>query len=338
MTSAQVLDLKGNKTHEIKLSEAIFAQEPKIGPMHTAVRRQLANARSGSANTKTRSEVRGGGAKPWRQKGTGRARAGSRRSPLWAGGGVIFGPKPRDFSFAMPKKMRAAALKSALAAKKDQLIVVQGFDEVKEPKTKTAVQIYRALKIDGKKVLLVLDYSTDNDKNITLAARNIEGTKVVHISNLSVKDLLNSDVILTTEKALESIGKRFEAKREPKTEKTVSRSAADYKDKAAKKAAERAAKPAKAKVEKPKKEKEPKAEKHAEAPSKQEKHDKKGGEEKQKKVAPQAEAAEATQAKPEKKAKSEEAHEEKQAKAAPPKKAAKEEASDKPAKKSKKDE
>jgi large subunit ribosomal protein L4 len=332
MTSAQVLDLKGNKTHEVKLSEAIFDAEPKMGPMHTALRRQLANARSGSANTKTRAEVRGGGAKPWRQKGTGRARAGSRRSPLWAGGGVIFGPKPRDFSFAMPKKMRAAALKSALAAKKDDLVVVKGFDEVKEPKTKTAIQIYRALKIDGKKVLLVLDYSTDTDKTITLAARNIEGTKVVHISNLSVKDLLDSEVILTTESALQAIGKRFEAKdREPKKEKSPSRTKADYKDKAAKKAAERAANPPKAKAEKPKKEKEPKAAKHAEAPPKQEKHDKKGGEEKQKKVAPQAEGAEPTQAKPE------EAHEEKQAKAAP-KKAAKEEASEKPAKKSKKDE
>src|SRR5277367_5772660 len=127
MTSAQVLDLKGNKTHEIKLSEAVFSAPPKMGPMHTALRRQLANARSGSANTKTRAEVRGGGAKPWRQKGTGRARAGSRRSPLWAGGGVIFGPKPRDFSFSMPKKMRHSAIKSALAVQADNLVVVNDF-------------------------------------------------------------------------------------------------------------------------------------------------------------------------------------------------------------------
>src|SRR5271156_4267005 len=167
MTSAPVLDLKGNKTHEITLNADIFSAPKGLGSMHTAVVRQLANARSGSANSKTRSEVRGGGAKPWRQKGTGRARAGSRRSPLWAGGGVVFGPKPRDFSISMPKKMRAHALKSALAARREELVVVNSFAEVKEPKTKLAAQIFRALKIDGKKVLLVLDYTTDTDKTIT---------------------------------------------------------------------------------------------------------------------------------------------------------------------------
>src|SRR5271165_4412277 len=98
MTSTQVLDLKGNKVRELTLKEEVFAVEPNAGVVHAALVRQLANARVGSANTKTRSEVRGGGAKPWRQKGTGRARAGSRRSPLWEGGGVSFGPKPRDFS------------------------------------------------------------------------------------------------------------------------------------------------------------------------------------------------------------------------------------------------
>jgi len=316
MTSAQVLDLKGNKTHEIKLNDEIFSVEPKMGPMHTALRRQLANARSGSANTKTRSEVRGGGAKPWRQKGTGRARAGSRRSPLWAGGGVIFGPKPRDFSFSMPKKMRAVALKSALAAKREQIVVVKGFEGVKEPKTKEAIQIYRALKIEGQKVLLVLDYTTDTDKTITLAARNIEGTKVVHISNLNVKDLIESDVILTTESAIQAIEKRFEAKpREPKKEqagKTL-HGASDYKDIAAKKTADNAAKPAKAakavKGENPAKaESAPKPEKKAE----------------EKEVKAKKVTQEEAIAKPEKKA--------------APKKASKEEASDKPAKKSKKDE
>jgi large subunit ribosomal protein L4 len=224
MTSAPVLDLKGNKTHEITLNADIFSAPKSLGSMHTAVVRQLANARSGSANSKTRSEVRGGGAKPWRQKGTGRARAGSRRSPLWAGGGVSFGPKPRDFSISMPKKMRAHALKSALAARREELVVVNSFAEVTEPKTKLAAQIFRALKIDGKKVLLVLDYTTDTDKTITLAARNIEGTKVVHISNLSVKDLLNSEVILTTESTIETIGKRFQAEKseaKPKRERTT---------------------------------------------------------------------------------------------------------------------
>jgi large subunit ribosomal protein L4 len=115
MTSAQVLDSKGNKVREIGLDDDVFGITPNEGLLHTALIRQLANGRSGSANTKTRSEVRGGGKKPWRQKGTGRARAGSIRSPLWEGGGVIFGPKPRDFSIALPKKQRVLALKSALA-------------------------------------------------------------------------------------------------------------------------------------------------------------------------------------------------------------------------------
>jgi large subunit ribosomal protein L4 len=210
MTSAPVLDLKGNKTHEIALNADLFSAVPSIGSMHAVVLRELANARSGAANSKTRAEVRGGGAKPWRQKGTGRARAGSRRSPLWAGGGVIFGPQPRDYSITLPKKIRSHALKSALAAKKDEILVVSSFAEVKEPKTKVAAQIFRDLKIDGKKVLLVLDYVADTDKTITLAARNIDGTKVVHVSNLGVRDLLDSDVILTTESALQSLEKRFD--------------------------------------------------------------------------------------------------------------------------------
>src|SRR5271165_3995035 len=124
MTSAQVVDLKGKKLHEVGLDDDIFGITPNEHVMHTALVRQLANARSGSANTKTRSEVSGGGKKPWRQKGTGRARAGSIRSPLWEGGGVTFGPKPRDFSKSLPKKVRVLALKSALASKKEDLVVV----------------------------------------------------------------------------------------------------------------------------------------------------------------------------------------------------------------------
>src|SRR5277367_3058364 len=126
-----VLDLKGKQVGDLKLSEHIFAKTDKVhqatGTMHAALVRQLTNARVGSANTKTRAEVRGGGAKPWRQKGTGRARAGSRRSPLWAGGGVIFGPKPRDYTSSMPAKMRHSAIKSALAVQADNLVVVNDF-------------------------------------------------------------------------------------------------------------------------------------------------------------------------------------------------------------------
>src|ERR1700733_8561591 len=143
MTSAQVVDLKGKKLSEVQLSDEVFGITPNVGVIHSALLRQLANARSGSANTKTRSEVRGGGRKPWRQKGTGRARAGSIRSPLWEGGGVTFGPKPRDFSQSMPKKQRVLALKSALAAKKDNLVIVQDFASITEGKTK---QVASALK------------------------------------------------------------------------------------------------------------------------------------------------------------------------------------------------
>src|SRR5207244_179052 len=118
MTSVQLKDLKGKAVGEVSFEDSIFGITPNIHVMHAALHRQLANGRSGSANTKTRSEVRGGGRKPWRQKGTGRARAGSIRSPLWNGGGVTFGPKPRDFSQSLPKKVRQLALRSALAARK----------------------------------------------------------------------------------------------------------------------------------------------------------------------------------------------------------------------------
>src|SRR5262249_10901189 len=142
MTSAQLVNLKGKSVGEVTLNDAVFGVEPNADLLYDALVRQLANARAGTAKAKTRSEVAGGGRKPWRQKGTGRARAGSTRSPLWAGGGVIFGPKPRDYSLSMPKKMRQQALKSALSARKDALVVVKDFSELKEPKTK---QMHAAL-------------------------------------------------------------------------------------------------------------------------------------------------------------------------------------------------
>ena len=145
MTPAQVVDLKGKKVSDLELAADVFAIEPNVGVLHSALIRQLANARRGSANTKTRSEVRGGGRKPWRQKGTGRARAGSIRSPLWAGGGVTFGPKPRDYSIAMPKKQRVLALKSALAAQSENIVVVQDFDKFTEAKTKQFAQVLKEI-------------------------------------------------------------------------------------------------------------------------------------------------------------------------------------------------
>ena len=134
-----ILSTNGKKSGEITLDDSVFGVEPNLHVMHLALRRQLNNARQGSACTKTRSEVRGGGRKPWKQKGTGRARAGSIRSPLFAGGGVVFGPKPRDYGFAIPQKARKLALKSALSARSEKLVVVKDFSEIKEPKTNLMV-------------------------------------------------------------------------------------------------------------------------------------------------------------------------------------------------------
>ena len=209
MTSAQVVDSKGNKVREVGLDDAVFGIESKEGLLHQALVRQLANARQGSANTKTRAEVAGGGKKPWRQKGTGRARAGSIRSPLWEGGGVIFGPKPRDYSIGMPKKQRQLALKAALSARKDNLVIVSGFDDIKEGKTKEFSSLLKGLKLDEKKILLVLDGYNDADKKIERSARNIHRLTVVRVSNLNVKELLNAEAVLVAEPVLEVISNRF---------------------------------------------------------------------------------------------------------------------------------
>lgn len=262
MTSAIAIDLKdlkGKKTGSVELAGEVFAIEPNMGVIHTALVRQLANARRGNANTKTRSEVSGGGRKPWRQKGTGRARAGSIRSPLWAGGGVTFGPKPRDYSKSMPKKMRVLALKSALAAQKDNIVVVQDFDNFKEAKTKQFCQVLKDLGLCEKKVLVVLDYACEACERVALAARNIADLKVIRASNLNVKDLLHHDAILTNARTLEAINKRFtaahkeegEAKKESKAKAAEKPAKATKEAKApAEKAAKSAPKEAKAKAEK----------------------------------------------------------------------------------------
>lgn len=214
MTSAQVLDLKGKKLREVGLDDEVFGITPNQHVMHTALVRQLANARSGLANTKTRSEVSGGGKKPWRQKGTGRARAGSIRSPLWEGGGVTFGPKPRDFAKSLPKKVRVLALKSALAAKKEDLVVVENYADIKNGKTKEFFSALKQLKLDEKRVVVILDNAAEDTSRIQRAARNIEGVTVLHVSNLNVKDLLHAQSLLLTESALEAINKRLKGKKE----------------------------------------------------------------------------------------------------------------------------
>jgi large subunit ribosomal protein L4 len=226
MTSAQVVDLKGKKLSEVELSDEVFGITPNMGVIHSALLRQLANARSGSANTKTRAEVRGGGRKPWRQKGTGRARAGSIRSPLWAGGGVTFGPRPKDYSISMNKKQRQLAIKSVLAGSVDKLIVVQDFDNLKEAKTKLFVEVLTNLNLVDKKVLVILDYACDACDRVALAARNIDRVRIIHATNLNVKDVLDCDSILMNARTLEAINNRFKATSKEDEAKVKSEAAA----------------------------------------------------------------------------------------------------------------
>ncbi len=207
--SKEILSTNGEKLGEITLNKEVFGVEPNLHVMHLALRRQLNNARQGSACAKTRAEVSGGGKKPWKQKGTGRARAGSLRSPLFAGGGVIFGPKPRDYGFAMPQKARKLALKSALSAREAQLVVVKDFSAISEPKTKLMVSALKTLNVSGK-TLIVADTKAEENKNLELSARNIPSVKVILPSNLNVKDLLEADFVVMTESAVNEITERLQ--------------------------------------------------------------------------------------------------------------------------------
>ena len=207
--SKQILSTNGEKLGELTLNEAVFGVEPNLHVMHLALRRQLNNARQGSANCKTRAEVSGGGRKPWKQKGTGRARAGSTRSPLFAGGGVIFGPKPRNYDLAMPQKARKLALKSALSAREAQLVVVKDFAAISEPKTKLLTASLKSLQVSGK-VLLIADTNLEENKNLLLAGRNIPTLKMILPSNLNVKDLLEADFVVITESAINDITERLQ--------------------------------------------------------------------------------------------------------------------------------
>jgi len=207
--SKEVLSINGEKLGEISLAKEVFAVEPNLHVMHLALRRQLNNARQGSASAKTRAEVAGGGRKPWKQKGTGRARAGSLRSPLFAGGGVVFGPKPRSYEISMPQKARKLALKSALSARQEQLVVVKDFSQIAQPKTKLMVSALKALNVSGK-VLIIADTKAAENANLELAARNIPSVKMILPSNLNVKDLLEADFVVITESAVNVITERLQ--------------------------------------------------------------------------------------------------------------------------------
>lgn len=203
-----ILNTKGSAVGQIALDEKVFGVEPNLHVMHLALRRQLNNGRAGSACTKTRAEVSGGGRKPWKQKGTGRARAGSLRSPLFAGGGVIFGPKPRDYGFAMPQKARRLALKSALSARIDNTVLVKDFSEINEPKTKLMAETLKALKVEGK-ILIIADVKAAENAYLELSARNLPNVRIILPSNLNVKDLLEADNVIITKAAINEITERL---------------------------------------------------------------------------------------------------------------------------------
>ncbi len=206
--TVKLLNTKGSELGELNLDENVFGVEPNIHVMHLALKRQLNNARQGSHNTKTRAEVSGGGRKPWKQKGTGRARAGSIRSPLFAGGGVSFGPKPRSYETNLPQKARKLALRSALSAKLEAMTVVKDFSELSEVKTKAMAKILSDLKVSGK-ILIIADLKAEENKNLEMSARNIASVKLLYPSNLNVKDLIEADSIVATENAINEITERL---------------------------------------------------------------------------------------------------------------------------------
>ncbi len=199
MPKVQVLNMQGAEVGEIELSENIFGITPNMPVLHSAVVSQLAAARQGTQSALLRSEVRGGGRKPYRQKGTGRARAGSANSPLWRGGGVAFAPKPRKYGFKLPKKVRRLALYSALSSKvmEQQLIVLEELSMV-EAKTREIVKVLLALQID-KKAMIVMD---DLDEVVQRCARNIEGVKATDVTGMNVMDILNHDILVMTKAAV----------------------------------------------------------------------------------------------------------------------------------------
>ncbi len=199
--NAELYDASGKRKGEVALNPDIFGIEPNVPVMHQVVTAQLAAARSGSASTKTRSEVRGGGAKPWRQKGLGRARHGSIRSPQWAGGGVAHGPKPRDFSQRTPKKMRRLALRSALASRAaaSQIKVVESFEIWDEPKTKNAIQLLEAMGVTGK-VLLIAE---DHERTAIKSFRNLRHVIASNLGQANTYDVLWADTIIMSQGTLE---------------------------------------------------------------------------------------------------------------------------------------
>ena len=201
MAKTAVMNIEGKQVSELELNDSVFAAEFNEATVHNVVVMQLANKRQGTQSTKTRSEVAGGGRKPWRQKGTGRARVGSSRNPVWKGGGVAFGPKPRDYSYTMPKKARRVAMKSVLSDKlaSDNLIVLDALNV--EPKTKEMVKVLGNLNVENKALVV----TNAVDTAVVRSASNIPGIKTAIVDEMNVYDIVNADVLIMTEEAIKKV-------------------------------------------------------------------------------------------------------------------------------------
>lgn len=202
MPKVAVYNVSGEQVSEIELKDSVFGVEVNKHVLYEVVKNQLANKRQGTQSAKTRGEVRGGGRKPWRQKGTGRARHGSIRSPLWVGGGVVFAPKPRDYRYTLPKKVRRLAMKSALTSKvnNNELIVLDELN-LQTPKTKEMASILKNLKVD-RKALIVM---ADKNEAVIRSARNIPGVETTSVNTLNVYDILKYDKFIITKDAVQKV-------------------------------------------------------------------------------------------------------------------------------------
>lgn len=205
MAFCDVLNTQAEKVGEIDLNDSLFNIEVNTGILHEVVCMQRANRRAGTACTKTRGEVSGGGAKPWRQKGTGRARSGSRTSPVWRGGGTVFGPKPRDYSYTMPKKVKRLALRMAMSARNQEgnLVILDNF-ELPEIKTKGFVQVMNNFQFDN-----CLIVTGEVDEKVSLSARNVVGYKVLPVAGLNVYDILKHSKLMLLQSSLAKIEERL---------------------------------------------------------------------------------------------------------------------------------
>lgn len=201
MPKVALYNMDAQQVGEIELSDAVFGVEVNAEAMHQVVKMQLANKRQGTQSALTRAEVSGGGIKPWRQKGTGRARQGSTRSPQWTHGGIVFAPKPRDYSYTVPKKIKRIALKSALSSKvaENELIVVEDLN-LEAPKTKAIVDMLK--KFEAKKTLIV---TTESNEVVYKSARNIAGVQVLPVNNLNVYDILKYEKFIITKDAAHKV-------------------------------------------------------------------------------------------------------------------------------------